>query len=136
MTDPGRGGDPLPPELAAVHVTDGAADLDAIASDPAGEGAIDRDDEAAIHAALEAMDADDRFGGPAPVAPSSAAEETIDSGARRPRTDEASMGFGGESRSIEELERDVIGEAQQRADGVTREDERHGAGFLDRPEER
>lgn len=118
MTDPGRGSDPLPPELAAVHVPEDA----------------DADDEAAIHAAIEAMDADDRFGGAA-LPTHSDADMTVDSGARRPIVDEANMGFGAEPRSIEELESSLLGDEQRRDEGVTREDERHGAGFLDQPPE-
>lgn len=113
MTDPGRGGDPLPPELQAVHV----------------EGA-DADDEAAIHAALESMDADDRYGG-ATLATHTESEMTVDSGARQVRVDEAEMGFGAEARSIDELESAVLGDEQRRSGPPTREDEAHGEGFLD-----
>lgn len=118
MTDVGRGGDPLPPELAAVHVPDGA----------------DEDDEAAIHAAIESMDADDRYGGAA-LPLHSDSDMTVDSGARRPIVDEANMGFGAEPRSIEELESALLGDEQPHEEGILREDERHGAGFLDTPPE-
>lgn len=95
----------------------------------------DEDDEAAIHAAIESMDVDDRYDGGGVMPLHSSADETIDSGARRPRTDEANMGFGGEPRSIDELDSATIGDELGDADGVvTREDERHGPGFLDSPD--
>lgn len=59
------------------------------------------------------------------------AEETIDSGAKRLRRDDAEMAFGAEPRSIDELADAAIGRAANRRRRSRREDVEHGEGLLD-----
>ena len=52
--------------------------------------------------------------------------ETMDSGDRRARNDDAEMGFGGEAHSPEELADQVLGRDLPGRRGTTREGEAHG----------
>lgn len=62
--------------------------------------------------------------------------DTIDTGARhRSVDDEGDMGFGGEPRTIEELEDAAIGHALRGRAGVTRDDEVHGEALFDSPDD-
>ncbi|MES2522802.1 MAG: hypothetical protein V4617_08910 [Gemmatimonadota bacterium] len=62
--------------------------------------------------------------------------DTIDTGARhRSVDDEGDMGFGGEPRTIEELEDAAIGHGLRGRGAVTRDDEVHGEALLDSPDD-
>lgn len=52
--------------------------------------------------------------------------ETMDSGDRRPKSDAAEMGFGGEAHSPEEVADQVLGRELPGRRGTTREGEAHG----------
>lgn len=59
------------------------------------------------------------------------ADETVDSGARRMRRDEATMAFGSEPRTIDELADDVLGRELRGREATERDDEQHGERLLD-----
>jgi len=59
------------------------------------------------------------------------ADETVDSGARRMRRDEANMVFGAEPRSIDELADSAIGRELRGRRATQRDDEQHGEDLLD-----
>ena len=58
-------------------------------------------------------------------------DETVDTGDRRPRRDDAEMGLMSEPHSPEELADSAIGKKIPGKRGVTRDGEEHGESFLD-----
>jgi hypothetical protein len=58
-------------------------------------------------------------------------DETVDSGARRIRRDDAEMGFGAEPRSIDELADATLGHELRGLRATQRDDEQHGESLLD-----
>lgn len=59
------------------------------------------------------------------------ADETVDSGVRRLRRDDAEMGFGAEPRSIDELADAALGREGRDRRHTRRDDEQHGEGIVD-----
>ena len=59
--------------------------------------------------------------------------ETIDSGVRVARSDDAEMGLGAEPHSADELAQDALGDQLKGRPGVSRDGDEHGERFLDRP---
>ncbi len=58
-------------------------------------------------------------------------DETVDTGVRRLRRDDAEMGFGAEPRSIDELADAALGREGRDRRATKRDDEQHGEGMLD-----
>lgn len=57
--------------------------------------------------------------------------ETVDSGASRPRRDDAEMGMGAEAHSAEEMEDAAVGNAIPGKRGLTRDGQAHGSAMFD-----
>ena len=90
-------------EALALDALDDAVDL----SEPSDDLALDATDE------IAALPAPEDY-------------VTTDSGDRKPRRDDAEMGFGAEPRSIDELADSAIGDAIPGRRGTRREGEAHG----------
>lgn len=57
--------------------------------------------------------------------------ETVDSGASRPKRDDAEMGMGAEAHSAEEMEDAAVGDAIPGKRGLTRDGQAHGSAMFD-----
>ncbi|HYW30439.1 MAG TPA: hypothetical protein VE869_02950 [Gemmatimonas sp.] len=108
------------PALENVHELDALDVPSALRDESVLEGVADSAD------GIESID----------LAPSGDQMDTIDTGARhRSIDDEGDMGFGGEPRTIEELEAAAIGTELRGRGGRTRDDEVHGEALFDSPDD-